>query len=123
MLFQAAALDHHTIECGDAKSAFLQADEGIGAEPLFTRGVPELALALGVTPGTLLEVVGAVYGLTNAPRIFWLDVDSKMRALGGTPHDIDRCIWIFKDRSGKVIGRVGCHVDDFIMSGDHQNSE
>ena len=109
MLFQAAALDHHTIECGDAKSAFLQADE--------------LALALGVTPGTLLEVVGAVYGLTNAPRIFWLDADSKMRALGGTPHDIDRCIWIFKDRSGKVIGRVGCHVDDFIISGDHQNSE
>ena len=124
MLFQASALDHHTLECADAKSAFLQADQGIGTEPLFTRGVPELALALGVTPGTLLEVVGAVYGLTNAPRIFWLDADAKMRALGGVPHDIDRCLWIFKSRDNRrIIGRIGCHVDDFLISGDHQDPE
>ena len=123
MLLQAAALDQHTVECADAKSAFLQADKGIGTEPLFTRGVPELAMALGLTPGSLMEVVGAVYGLTNAPRIFWLDVDEKMRALGGRPHDIDRCIWTFRNKEGKVIGRVGTHVDDFLISGDHQDPE
>ena len=83
MLLQAAALDQHTVECADAKSAFLQVDKGIGTDPLFTKGVPELAMALGLTPGSLMEVV---YGLTNAPRIFWLGVDEKMRALGGRPH-------------------------------------
>ena len=123
MLLQAAAFDKHTVECADAKSAFLQADQGIGADQLFTRGVPELAMALGLTPGALMEVVGAVYGLTNAPRIFWLDVDAKMRSLGGRPRDIDRCLWIFKNRSGKVIGRVGTHVDDFIISGDRGDAE
>ncbi|CAE7214275.1 TERC [Symbiodinium sp. CCMP2592] len=120
MLLQAAALDQRTIECADAKSAFLQADKGIGTDPLFTRGVPELAMALGLTPGALMEVVGAVYGLTNAPRIFWLDVDEKMRAIGARPHDIDRCLWIFRSaKDGRIIGRVGTHVDDFIIAGDH----
>ena len=80
-------------------------------------------MALGLAPGALMEVVGAVYGLTNAPRIFWLDVDAKIRSLGGRPRDIDRCLWIFKNRSGKVIVRVGTHVDDFIISGDHGDPE
>ena len=123
MLFQAAALDEHVVECADARSAFLQADNGIGTDALFTRGVPELAYALGLKPGTLMEVVGAVYGLTNAPRIFWMDVDSKMRALGAEPHPIDKCIWIFKDGEGKVIGRVGVHVDDFLICGSHKNGD
>ena len=121
LLLQAAAFDEHILECADAKSAFLQADGGIGTSPLYTRGVPELAAALGLAPGSLMEVVGAIYGLTNAPRIFWLDVDQKLRALGATPHEVDKCIWIFKDEQGVVYGRVGVHVDDFLIAGNRKD--
>ncbi len=118
LLLQAAALDHHTLESADARSAFLQAEQGIGKTRLFTRAVPEISHAFGMPAGTALEVVGAIYGLTNAPRIFWLDADSKIQALGGVPHGIDRCVWTFKNREGKVCGLIGAHVDDFLIAGN-----
>ena len=123
LLLQACALDGHTLECGDAKSAFLQADEGVGTDNLYTRGVAEIRHALGVGPKEALKVVGAIYGLTNAPRIFWRDVDSKLQKIGFVPHAIDKCVWIFKSRAGKVIGRIGSHVDDFLLMGDHKDPE
>ena len=76
--------------------AFLQADEGIGTKPLYTYGVPEISHALHISPGQAMQVVGAVYGLTNAPRIFWKDSDRKIQKIGGIPHSLDKCIWTFK---------------------------
>lgn len=122
-LLQAAALDEHSIESADAKSAFLQADEGIGTEEIYTKGVPELSHALGISPGEAMQVTGAIYGLTNAPRIFWRDADAKMRKIGGVPHALDKCIWLFFSSSGEVCGRVGSHVDDFLIAGNSANKE
>ena len=65
-------MDHHTLESGDAKSAFLQADQGIGTEALYTWGVPELqhAFGLGRHDHEALQVLGAIYGLTSAHGSF-----------------------------------------------------
>ena len=52
--------------------------------------------------GTALEVVGAIYGLTNAPRVFWLDADEKIQRIGATAHGIDKCVWTFADATGHV---------------------
>ncbi|CAE7563794.1 TY5A [Symbiodinium sp. CCMP2592] len=124
LLFQGAALDGHTLECADAKSAFLQADADIGTKRLFTKGVPEVARALGIQPGMAMEVVGAFYGLTNAPRVFWQDTDNKVTKIGGRRNRVDKCIWVFKSKeTGEIIGRVGTHVDDFIIAGDMNNPE
>ena len=124
LLLQAGALDGHTLECGDAKSAFLQADEGIGTDELYTSGVAEIKHALGVGQREALKVVGAIYGLTNAPRIFWKDVDAKLQKIGFQPHAIDKCVWTYRSVSnGNIIGRVGSHVDDFLLFGDHNNPE
>ena len=51
LLLQGAALDGHTVECADATSTFLQADADIGTKRLYTKGVPEVARALGLQPG------------------------------------------------------------------------
>ena len=118
LLLQSFAFDEHEMESADAKSAFLQASNREEGRRLWTKAVPEIAVALGVAPGQLLRVLGAIYGLTNAPRIFWQDVDQKFQALGGIPHPMDRCIWIFKDPEGKVFARIGSQVDDFLMGGD-----
>ena len=73
------------MKCADAKSAFLQADADIGATRLFrlfAKGVPEVARALGLQPGNAMEVVGAFYGLTNAPTgPEWLAIREELKNL------------------------------------------
>ena len=123
LYLQAVANDRHTLECADAKSAFLQTEVNEQKTRLYTRAVDEMAIAMGVTPGTALEVVGNVYGLTNAPRLFWLDTDQKLQNIGGAPHGIDRCIWVFFcDKERRVVGRVAAHVDDFLIAGDSESA-
>ena len=73
MLLQSMVFDQHTMECADAKSAFLQADNNEESRRLWTKAVPEISAAMGVKSGELLRIIGAIYGLTNAPRIFWRD--------------------------------------------------
>ena len=111
----------HTLESADAKSAFLQADAGIGTDALYTFGVPELQHAYGMQSQEALQVIGAFYGLTSAPRIFWKDADQKINKIGGQTHALDKCMWLFKNSSGKIVGRVASHVDDFLIAGDHHS--
>ena len=119
LLLQAAALDQHEIESADAKSAFLQSARKLEGKPLYNRGVDEVAHALGVKPGMAIQIVGAFYGLTIAPRLFWLDADDKLRRRGGIVHPCERCLWVFfDDPPTKVVGRIGSHVDDFLIIGD-----
>ena len=122
LLLQCFAFDEHRLESADAKSAFLQADNLEESRRIWTTAVPELARAHNVKPGELLRVLGAIYGLTNAPRIFWKDADGKLQKLGGKPHPMDRCIWTFVDpKTGIVCGRIGSQVDDFLIGGDEKN--
>lgn len=123
LLLQSTALDGHTLESADAKSAFLQAEKRLDGEPLYTKGVPEIALALGLKPGQAMQVLGAIYGLTIAPRLFWLDADQKLRELGGQVHACEKCLWIFTNSSDQIIGRIGSHVDDFLICGNEQDSD
>ena len=50
---------------------------------LWTKAVPEIAVSLGLKPGQLMRVLGTIYGLTNAPRIFWQDVDFEFQSSVG----------------------------------------
>ena len=117
---QATAIDRHTLESADAKSAFLQADQGIGTEALYTWGVPELQYAYGISRWEALQVLGAIYGLTSAPRIFWKDAHTKVSKLGARVHCLDKCIWLILD-GDRVVGRIAAHVDDFLIAGDSTN--
>lgn len=123
LLLQSGALDKHILEAADAKSAFLQADHTIGSNRLFTNAVAEISHAFHVPQNTALEIVVAIYGLTNAPRVFWLDADEKFQKLGAECHGIDKCLWIFRNRHGEVCGRVGSHVDDFLIMGNHSDPD
>ena len=117
-LLQAAAFDMHTLECADAKSAFLQAENKEEKRRLWTRAVAEISLAMNLSVDELKRIMGAIYGLTNAPRIFWADADTRMKRLGGKANPFDRCVWIFRNSQQRVCGRVGAQVDDFLICGD-----
>ena len=121
ILLQSIAFDQHRLESADAKSAFLQADNQEESRRLWTKATPEIAYSMGVTPGTLLRIIGAIYGLTNAPRIFWKDASMKLKSIGAEQNPIDRCLWIVRNPQGKVCGRIGSQVDDFVFGGDMSN--
>ena len=118
LLLQSIALDQHELESADAKSAFLQADNKEEDRQLWTRAVPEIAHAMGAEPGELLRVLGAIYGLTNAPRLFWSDADGKLQKIGAYPNPMDRCLWYVLNKDGEVCGRLGAQVDDFVFGGN-----
>ena len=124
MLLQLAAFRRFKLESCDASSAFLQTAPTEEPKRIWTTGVPELAIALGVEPGEALRILRACYGLTTAPRAFWKDVKTRLEdELGGLPIVGDQCIWIFINSSGDVMGACGSHVDDFILCGDHNGPE
>lgn len=104
LLLQSIAFDEHEMESADAKSAFLQAENNEESRRLWTKAVPEIAVAMGVRPGSLLRIMGA-YRLTNAPQIFWRDAS-------------ERSLLIVRNKQGKVCGHIGSQVDDFIFGGD-----
>ena len=107
LLLQCFAFDKHEIESADAKSAFLQAANCEEDRRLWTKAIPEIAVPLGLKPGQLMRDLGAIYGLSNAPRIFWQDNDLNFQKFGGIPHPMDRCIWVFRDPEGSVFARIG----------------
>ncbi len=86
LLLQQIAWRRWTITSCDAASAFLQAAPSEEDKEIFTTGVPELAIALGATPGEALRILRAVYGLTTAPRAFWVDVGEKVKGHWRAPH-------------------------------------
>jgi hypothetical protein len=120
LILQLIVFHNWIIESCDATTAFLQAEGKEEQYRLWTTGVAELCQALGVTPGTLLRILRACYGLTTAPRSFWQDVDKKMTSSELKGHKIlgDACTWIFVDPDGKLLGVACCHVDDFLLAGN-----
>ena len=109
----------------DAKSAFLQGRQTQKHRDIFITPVAELAQALGIPPGEGARMLKAAYGLVSAPREWFGEVDEvaanrcSMKRLKTDP-----CIWIKRDpRSGKTIGYVASHVDDFLVAGDWNNPE
>ncbi len=92
MILQGAALDEFEMERADAKSAFIQADAQEEKNQIWVRVVNEITRAMGIAPVNVTRLLGAIYGLTTAPRTFWKDADKKMRVGGFATLQLDRCI-------------------------------
>ena len=120
-----AATNHATAESADAKSAFLQGDgEELGENaPIYAKAIPEVAAAFDIPEGSAIKIAKAVYGLGNAPRSWYYSVHRKLEKLGGKVLKSEPCIWKFTDDAGTTIGLVAAYVDDFLIIGDHQNSD
>ena len=108
---------------GDVRTAFLQAKSQDRVHPLLARPLPELASAFNLKPGQMLELLGSAYGLTSAPREWYMDLSATLRRLGAVVCKTDACLWKLQCSSGEVVGVLGIHVDDIIMAGDENRSE
>ena len=79
---------------GDIKGAFLESGPlQAKYRPLFAKqpagGIP------GLSPDDVIEVIGNVYGLNDAPFWWWQTFDKEARALGFERSQFDSCVYFF----------------------------
>ena len=120
LLLQACAVNKLKLEFGDVSSAFLQTEAKEEHQELYIRVPTEVAhLFLDELghPSYVLKLVRSFYGLTTAPRAWWLDISAKLAKLGWKQLKTDRCLWVLFDEDGKLHGIIGVHVDDFLAGG------
>ena len=102
---------------GDIKGAFLEADVSrqTSANPVFAElppgGVP------GVAPGSLVQVLGNIYGANDAPHNWYVEFDSVAQEVGFTKSKLDNCLYLCHGDDGSLQGVLGAHVDDTISGG------
>ena len=109
----------------DAKAAFLQGNASQAQRQIFGKPVQELAEAMQLQPGQAVQFPKAAYGLTIAPREFFIFVDGILEQIGFERIKTEPCMWRLRvekyDDDHNVykstIGAIASHVDDFLICG------
>ena len=122
LLLNMATARRWKILAGDVKTAFLQAKPPDRLHPLYAKPLPELAEAMKLDEGQMIELLGSAYGLTSAPREWFDDFATTLRKLNAQQSKTDPCLWTVADESGTVVGLLGVHVDDVLFSGDESSA-
>ena len=114
MLLQILVSKQWTMKLGDIKGAFLEAnvrDKAL-ANPVFAElppgGVP------GVAPGSLVQILGNIYGANDAPHNWYKEFDTTAIDVGFVRSKFDSCLYYCHDQEGNLQGILGAHVDDTI---------
>ena len=75
---------------------------------------------MGLEQHQLIQFLKAAYGLTIAPREFYLMVNDTLERLQLRRLKTDPCLWQYvveENGKPKTLGIIGSHVDDFLMTG------
>ena len=116
-LLSLAALYHWPVMAGDIKTAFLNGDVLPEHEHLFGDPPMEAREILGMKQHEILRIKKVIYGLLHAPRA-WMDKLAKeLDSQGWQRSRLEPCVWRLFDSSGVLVGLLGCHVDDLLVSG------
>ena len=110
---------HWRISSSDVGGAFLKGDKQqrvLYAEPPKPWSGPALA---GVPAGALLRLTKGVFGLNDAPRLWWTRLRSFLLANGCRQSRVDPSLFIF-EVDGKLEGLLATHVDDLLGGGSEK---
>ena len=117
LILQVIVSHRWVMHLGDIKGAFLEANVRDKAllNPVFAElppgGVP------GVAPGSLVQVLGNIYGANDAPHEWYCEFDKVAIQSGFTRSKFDSCLYLCHGEDGKLQGVLGAHVDDTITGG------
>ena len=99
---------------GDASTAFLQGGkDGQRQEPLYMRP-PRIGKLHGVDFDQLLEIIGSVFGLINAPRLWYRVIAGFLMSTGWKRHSQDPAVFILY-QAGVLVAVLALHVDDVLI--------
>ena len=103
---------------GDAQTAFLQGKQKDSERPLpLYMRLPKDGLIekTGHWRSDLYQILGNVYGLSNAPHLWSEEVTSRLTSKGYGRHGFDPQLFIKRDpKSGYPVSMLIVYVDDFL---------
>eukprot|EP00913_Durusdinium_trenchii_P014270 g13388.t1 len=103
---------------GDAQTAFLQGKQKDSERPLplYMRPPKDgLIEKTGHWRSDLYQILGNVYGLSNAPHLWSEEVTSRLTSKGYGRHGFDPQLFIKRDpKSGYPVSMLIVYVDDFL---------
>ena len=109
------------LEKGDISSAFLQSGNTQEAREVFAEPVPELTELMQLGKDEVVQILNATYGLTVAPREFYLHFAKTMESIGAQEMKAEPCLYVVRE-GPKIVGMVSQYVDDVMVSGDVNNA-
>ena len=95
---------------GDVRTAFLQGDGEEGQRNVLCEPVEELRRALGLEHHEVVRLLKGVYGLVNAPRLWWTRVRKDLKELGWEEITTEPCFWVKRNAKGKIVGLSLIHI-------------
>jgi hypothetical protein len=106
-----AASERMHLEQFDVKTAFLY---GAVDEELYIL----LPKELGNQPpeNHAYKVIKALYGIKQAPRVWYNNLTDTMRTAGFSQNDKDPCLYIFREADDSIRAMFVVHVDDGILA-------
>ena len=107
--------------CGDASTAFLQGDPDLSerAGKLYLKPPRDpIVERAKVFKSQLYEITGNIYGLSNAPYTWAVEVSRRLEAIGFICHSFDKMLFWFPDphNAPAPCALLICYVDDFLLT-------
>ena len=115
LIMQWVASHKYRLISRDIKTAFLSGDEDI--RNIFISPPDDVRQMLNLDHETVQRLRKAVYGLVSAPKKWWDRLKTSLLKHGFTSCALDPCAFVLQ-KSGKIHGVLGVHVDDVIGGGN-----
>ena len=71
----------------------------------------------GVPDGSLIELLKGVFGLTEAPRLWWKKFERTLQQAGCRAVTCAKGVFVVHDTDGNLCGGVCVYVDDGLWAG------
>ena len=108
----------------DVKSAFLKGDPYMSGErEIYVQDVRRSDPSEPGVPlenGRLAKVRKGVFGLADAPRMWWLRLDRALSERGWQRGMMDGACWYLRGAQRELRGIIISHVDDLLVTGDEE---
>lgn len=109
----------------DVATAFLSGKET--SRMVYARappeGLPETSTSPKVSPFEVMRIVKSAYGLSEAPRLWYLRAVELLTAVGMTEVPFCRSTFVAKNQRGDVFAICALHVDDGFLVGNEASKD
>ena len=72
----------------------------------------------GLDQQDLIELRKPVYGLVDAPRLWWKSLTATLKDLQMEQSKLDSCVFYYRSPDRTISGVISFHVDDLLIGGD-----
>ena len=126
-----AAFKRWRTATADVRGAFLHAFLPTDEPPIYikikTTDVPELLIArpdwksyVRADGSMIIQLHKALYGLKNAPILWYNNVTKVITDAGWIKSKHDPCLFMRKDDDGHTVGLISLHVDDLFITTEQE---